>query len=364
MTTWMVTGGAGFIGSNFVRASLGRHCERLVNLDKLTYAACPATVSELERLPGYILARGDIQDRELVASLLRQHQPTAIFHFAAESHVDRSIEAPDAFVRTNVMGTQALLDVVLAYWRQRSPGQAGLFRFIHISTDEVYGSLGTQGAFTEASPFQPNSPYAASKAASDHLARAYFQTYGLPALVTHCSNNYGPYQFPEKLIPLMILKAAAGEKLPLYGDGLQVRDWLHVDDHISALWRIAAAAQSGSDYVIGGGCEQSNRDVVHTLCDLLDERGALPNGLSRRGLIEHVADRPGHDRRYAIDPQRLHDELDWRPQVDFVTGLRATLDWYLQADSWIKAARRGGYQGQRLGLENKHKQGNDQRGVG
>lgn len=350
-TQWLVTGGAGFIGSNFVRASVGTRCQHLINFDKLTYAACPATVTELNQLPGHTLLQGDIQDRPLLLQTLLEQRPQVVVHFAAESHVDRSIEAPDEFVRTNVLGTQALLDACLAYWRQLDEEAARRFRLLHISTDEVYGSLGDQGAFSEDSPFRPNSPYAASKAASDHMARAYFHTYGLPVLISHCSNNYGPYQFPEKLIPLMILKAQAGEALPIYGDGLQVRDWLHVDDHVSALWRILEAAQPGSEYVIGGNCERTNRRVVEKICDLLDARAPLASALPRRSLMRQVADRPGHDRRYAIDARRLRDELNWQPQADFESGLARTIDWYLGARDWIEAARSGGYAGQRLGVE-------------
>ncbi|GAB4188295.1 MAG: dTDP-glucose 4,6-dehydratase [Wenzhouxiangellaceae bacterium] len=348
MNTCLVTGGAGFIGSHFVRASLQQHCQQVINLDKLTYAACPATVSELAALPGYQLAHGDIQDPALVRRVLAESQPRWVVNFAAESHVDRSIEAPDAFVRTNVLGTQTLLDACLEYWRGLPDEAAKAFRLLHISTDEVYGSLGDQGAFTEESPFRPNSPYAASKAASDHLARAYHHTYGLPVLISHCSNNYGSYQFPEKLIPLMILKAWAGEELPIYGDGAQVRDWLHVSDHVSALWTMLSAAEPGSEYVIGGDCEWTNKAVVQKICELLDQRQALPQG-PRAALMRSVADRPGHDRRYAIDASRLRHDLGWRPQTDFAAGLAATIDWYLNAGAWLQAARDSGYQGQRLG---------------
>jgi len=354
MTHWLVTGGAGFIGSNFVRASVGHRCQRLVNVDKLTYAACTATVDELAGLPGYVLVQADIQQRDVLLQSLREHQITTVVHFAAESHVDRSIEEPDAFVRTNVLGTQALLDACLAYWRELPEEQAKQFRVLHVSTDEVYGSLGAEGAFTETSPFQPNSPYAASKAASDHMARAYFHTYGLPVMVSHCSNNYGPYQFPEKLIPLMILKAWRGDALPIYGDGLQVRDWLHVDDHVEALWRMLEAAQPGSEYVIGGNCERTNRQVVDAICSDLDQRSPLQRDgqtIARADLMQRVTDRPGHDRRYAIDASRLRDELGWQPQRQFETGLAQTIDWYLSAQEWIAAAQGGGYAGQRLGVE-------------
>lgn len=352
--TWLVTGGAGFIGSNFIRASLGSHCQRLINYDKLTYAACPATVAELAQLPDYELVRADIQDREQLLDCLKRYQVDAVINFAAESHVDRSIESPDSFVRTNVLGTQALLDACLAYWCEMAESAAKSFRVLHVSTDEVYGTLGATGAFTEDSPFRPNSPYAASKASSDHMARAYFHTYGLPVLVSHCSNNYGPYQFPEKLIPLMILKAWKGEDLPIYGDGLQVRDWLHVDDHVEALWRMLEAAKPGSEYVIGGNCERTNRQVVETICAQLDARQMLTGKdgqtTARQSLMKCVADRPGHDRRYAIDASRLKDELGWQPKRDFDTAMAATIDWYLQAEAWIQAAQ-GDYQGQRLGVE-------------
>jgi len=346
--TWLVTGGAGFIGANFVRSSLGRCCERLVNLDLLTYAACPQTRAALDRLPGYTLARGDIADRALLDALFARHRPQTVFHFAAESHVDRSIDRPADFIATNVLGTAVLLDAVLAYWRALPAAERRAFRYVQISTDEVFGSIAA-GRFTEDSPLRPNSPYAASKAAADHLARAWHRTYGLPAIVTHCSNNYGPFQFPEKLIPLMILKGLAGETLPLYGDGRQVRDWLHVDDHVQALWTAAERAAPGAVYLIGGDSERTNRQVVETICDRLDERRPPASGRPRRESIISVEDRPGHDRRYAIDASRLRRELGWAPTVDFAAGLAATVDWYLEHPEWVAAAR-DSYRGERLGM--------------
>ncbi len=348
MNTWLVTGGAGFIGANFVRSSLGRCCERLVNLDLLTYAACPQTVAALDGLPGYTLVRGDIADRALVETLLARHRPEIVFHFAAESHVDRSIDRPADFIATNVAGTSVLLDAVLSYWRALPEAERRAFRYVQISTDEVFGSI-AEGRFTEDSPFRPNSPYAASKAAADHLARAWHHTYGLPAIVTHCSNNYGPFQFPEKLIPLMILKGLAGEALPLYGDGRQVRDWLYVADHVQALHAIAGRASPGAVYLIGGDGERTNRQVVEMICDLIDRRRPPAGGRPRRDSMVQVEDRLGHDRRYAIDAARLKRELGWAPAVDFATGLAATVDWYLEHPEWIEAARTS-YRGERLGV--------------
>ena len=343
MTTLFVTGGAGFIGSNFVHHVLGRDDCRVVNLDSLTYAG---NLESLSGLPDdrHQFVHGDICDGVLVRRLLEEHQPDAIVHFAAESHVDRSIDDPGAFIRTNVVGTQTLLDVALNYWQ----GGAEDFRFVHVSTDEVYGTLALdEPGFTETHRYAPNSPYAASKAAADHLARAWHRTYGLPVMITNCSNNYGPFQFPEKLIPLMLINALEEERLPVYGDGQQRRDWLFVTDHCSAIERVLEAGQPGRVYNIGGNAEMANLDVIHLLCDLIDERD--PGKRPRRDLIQFVTDRPGHDRRYAIDATRIRDELGWEPSVDFATGLAATVDWYLANRDWWQRIRDGRYRSERLG---------------
>jgi dTDP-glucose 4,6-dehydratase len=340
----LVTGGAGFIGANFVHHLLGTTDATVVNLDLLTYAG---NRESLEGLPEdrHVFVEGDICDGPLVERLLAEHAPDAIVHFAAESHVDRSIDEPGAFIRTNVTGTQTLLDSALAYWQ----GGADHFRFVHVSTDEVYGTLGPdEPAFTETHRYAPNSPYAASKAAADHLARAWHRTYGLPVMITNCSNNYGPYQFPEKLIPLMLINALEGEKLPVYGDGQQRRDWLFVSDHCRAVERVLEAGEPGRVYNIGGNAEMANLDVVHLLCDLLDER--VPGERLRRELIEYVTDRPGHDRRYAIDATRIRDELGWEPSVDFAEGLARTVDWYLENRDWWQRIRDGRYRSERLGM--------------
>ena len=346
-TTWLVTGGAGFIGGNFVRQVLAERDVAIVNLDKLTYAACPATLDGLDG-ERHRLVRGDINDASLVCELLAEYRPQAVVHFAAESHVDRSIDGPRAFFDTNASGTLTLLETVSEHWRGLPADEHERFRFLHISTDEVYGSLGASGHFTEASQYRPNSPYAASKAAADHLVRAWHRTYGLPVLTTNCSNNYGPYQHPEKLIPLMICKAVAGEPLPVYGDGRQVRDWLYVRDHVEGLLRVLDAGQPGRVYNIGGDCEQTNLEVVTGICACLDE--LRPQAAPHARLISHVADRPGHDRRYAIDAGRIATELDWRPATPFEQGLRRTVEWYLANGEWIEAARQRGYSGQRLGV--------------
>ncbi|AKS42386.1 dTDP-glucose 4,6-dehydratase [Wenzhouxiangella marina] len=345
MTTLLVTGGAGFIGSNFVRLALTDPNTRVINLDLLTYAGNRESVQDLDP-DRHVFVQGDIGDAALVGRLLAEHRPDAIVHFAAESHVDRSIDDPSAFIRTNVLGTQVLLDRALDYWRS---GAADGFRFVHVSTDEVYGTLGPDDApFDEQHRYAPNSPYAASKAAADHLARAWHRTYGLPVMITNCSNNYGPYQFPEKLIPLMLINALEGERLPVYGDGQQRRDWLFVEDHCRAIARVLDAGQAGRVYNIGGNAEMCNLDVVHLLCDLLDERvtGERP----RRELIEFVQDRPGHDRRYAINASRIRDELGWEPSVDFAGGLAATVDWYLEQRDWWQRIRDGRYRSERLGV--------------
>jgi dTDP-glucose 4,6-dehydratase len=331
--TLLVTGGAGFIGSAVVLQALGAG-RKVVSLDKLTYAANPETVSTLAAYPAHSLERADIADAEAVAAILARHQPQTILHLAAETHVDRSIDRPGEFIATNIQGSFVLLQQALAYWTSLQGAAKAAFRFIHVSTDEVFGSLGTDGYFSEASAYAPNSPYAASKAASDHLARAWHVTFGLPVVITNCSNNYGPRQFPEKLIPLMILNGLAGQSLPVYGDGQNVRDWLFVEDHADALLTIADHAQAGGRYMIGGGTERGNLELVEMLCDLLDEaRPDSPNRPHRR-LIRFVADRPGHDRRYAADFSRITRELGWRPRLDLAEGLRRTLAWYLNNPEW------------------------------
>ncbi len=344
MTTLLVTGGAGFIGSNFVHHVLDNSSCRVINLDLLTYAG---NRESLAGLPDdrHVFVQGDICDGALVRQLLEEHRPDAIVHFAAESHVDRSIDDPGAFIRTNVVGTQTLLDAALEYQQ----GGSDSFRFVHVSTDEVYGTLSPgEPAFSETHRYAPNSPYAASKAAADHLARAWHRTYGLPVMITNCSNNYGPFQFPEKLIPLMLINALEGERLPVYGDGQQRRDWLFVDDHCRAIERVLEAGEPGRVYNVGGNAEMANLDVVHLLCDLLDERE--PGERPRRELIEFVTDRPGHDRRYAIDASRIRDELGWEPSVDFAGGLADTVDWYLANRDWWQRIRDGRYRSERLGV--------------
>jgi dTDP-glucose 4,6-dehydratase len=350
VNTILVTGGAGFIGSCFVRQWLTADQGRLVNLDKLTYAGNLDSLASVADHPGYVLAEGDIGDRPLVERLLTEHQPTAIVNFAAESHVDRSIEGPADFVETNVLGTCELLAAARAYWGALPKAEQKAFRFLHVSTDEVYGSLGKTGAFTEQSRYAPNSPYAASKAASDHFVRAYHHTYGLPAVITNCSNNYGPYQFPEKLIPLMILNALEGKPLPVYGDGQQVRDWLFVEDHCEALRAVLARGRLGEVYNIGGNCELANLDVVRGICEVVGRlRPDLPHAPCSN-LITYVADRPGHDRRYAIDASKIKSELGWSPRRDFKSGLEATVRWYLENPGWVARIATGVYQRQRLGL--------------
>jgi dTDP-glucose 4,6-dehydratase len=341
--TVLVTGGAGFIGSNFVLDWLARSDERIVNLDALTYAGNLQTLAPLADDPRHVFAHGDICDRALVDRLLAEHRPCAIVHFAAESHVDRSIHGPGAFIRTNVEGTFTLLEAARAYWGTLEGDAKSNFRFLHVSTDEVYGSLAKDDEpFTEAHPYEPNSPYSASKAASDHLVRAWHHTYGLPVLTTNCSNNYGPYQFPEKLIPLMIVNALAGKPLPIYGDGMNVRDWLYVTDHCAGIRRVLEAGRVGETYNIGGWNEMPNLQIVHTLCDLLDEMRPDPAGSYRR-LITYVTDRPGHDRRYAIDARKIERELGWRPAESFATGIRKTVQWYLEQPQWIADVQSGAY---------------------
>ena len=347
----LVTGGAGFIGGNFVLQHFqAEQPARLVNLDALTSAGNLNTLAPLESEEDHVFVHGSINDAVLVEKLLQTHQPEAVINFAAESHVDRSIDGPAAFVETNVNGTLNLLERSLAYWRNLDEPARRNFRFLHVSTDEVYGSLGPDGAFTETTPYAPNSPYAASKAASDHLVRAFNRTYGLPTLITNCSNNYGPYQFPEKLIPLIILRALGGDRLPVYGDGQQVRDWLFVEDHCSAIRRVLEQGQVGEVYNVGGNAEMANLDVVRTLCAILDELRPRQDGQSYAMQIEHVTDRPGHDRRYAIDAGKLRRELGWTPQHRFQEGLRATVDWYLNNDAWVSSVQDGSYRQERLGL--------------
>jgi len=342
--TILVTGGAGFIGSNFVLSWMTSSRAAVVNLDLLTYAGNAANLASVEADPRYTFAHGDICDAELVASLLRKHRPRAIVHFAAESHVDRSIVSPEAFVRTNVMGTFALLEQARVYRAELDEGDRAAFRFLHVSTDEVYGTLGPNDpAFSETTPYAPNSPYAASKAGSDHLARAYFHTFGLPVLTTNCSNNYGPFQFPEKLIPLMILNALEGKPLPVYGDGKNVRDWLFVEDHCAAIRQVLENGRPGETYNVGGNSERANIDVVTTICNLVDEMRPQVGAAPRRGLITYVQDRPGHDRRYAIDASKITRELGWMPDEQFETGLRKTVRWYLENSEWVSNVRTGAY---------------------
>jgi len=346
MPSILVTGGAGFIGSNFVLdwLALEQNSDSVINLDKLTYAGNLENLASLEGNPRHLFVRGDIGDAELVAKLLAEHQPRAIVNFAAESHVDRSIHGPAEFIQTNIVGTFHLLEATRAYWNSLGEQDKKAFRFLHVSTDEVYGSLSTSNpAFTETKQYEPNSPYSASKAASDHLVRAYHHTYGLPVLTTNCSNNYGPYHFPEKLIPLVIHNALAGKPLPIYGDGQQVRDWLYVKDHASAIRRVLESGRVGETYNVGGWNEKPNLDVVHTLCAILDELSPSPDGKSYKEQITYVTDRPGHDRRYAIDASKINRELGWKPTETFETGIRKTVQWYLDNQEWVKNITTGAY---------------------
>jgi dTDP-glucose 4,6-dehydratase len=342
--TILVTGGSGFIGSNFVLQWLASESSNIINLDKLTYAGNPANLAEISHDKRYRFLQGDICDRELIAELLVTHRPRAIVHFAAESHVDRSIHGPDDFVRTNVNGTFSLLEEARAYWSGLEESDRGEFRFLHVSTDEVYGSLGADDpAFTEETQYAPNSPYSASKAASDHLVRAYFHTYGLPALTTNCSNNYGPFQFPEKLIPLVILHAISGKAIPVYGDGKNVRDWLYVGDHCEAIRTVLARGKVGQTYNIGGQNELRNLDVVETICSTLDELRPDDAVVPHKSLIKFVSDRPGHDRRYAMNTAKIESELGWKPRETFASGIRKTVQWYLANQGWIQSVTSGGY---------------------
>ena len=348
MQTILVTGGAGFIGSNFVRFLLEQNV-RVVNLDLLTYAGNLATISDLMNDGRHVFVEGDIGDEALIKSLLDQYQPQAIVNFAAESHVDRSIDGPMAFIQTNVAGTANMLQCAREYWSVLDADRQASFRFLHVSTDEVYGSLGSEGLFTEETPYAPNSPYSASKAASDHLVRAWFHTYGMPVLTTNCSNNYGPWQFPEKLIPLMILNALEGKPLPIYGDGGNIRDWLYVVDHCAAIWRVLQEGKPGEVYNVGGNCELTNLQVVDALCSIMDELFPEAAHVPHKSLKIFVKDRPGHDLRYAIDAGKLKRELGWEPQATFETGLRETVRWYLDHLEWCREVAAESYQGERLG---------------
>jgi dTDP-glucose 4,6-dehydratase len=345
----LVTGGAGFIGSCFVRRCADRTEWQIVNLDKLTYAGNLDSLADVSP-DQHVFIHGDIGDEPVVSQLLDEYKPGYVVHFAAESHVDRSIDGPLAFVETNVVGTCALLNAARKYWNSLAGDAKRDFRFLHVSTDEVYGSLGAEGHFTETTPYSPRSPYSASKAAADHLVRAYHETYGLPTLITNCSNNYGPNQFPEKLIPLVTLNALEGQPLPVYGDGLNVRDWLYVEDHVDALLTVLDRGRVGETYNIGGASEKTNIDIVRAICDLVDELSPAANGRSAHELIKFVPDRPGHDRRYAIDFSKIRGELGWQPATQFADGLRRTIAWYLANREWVNRVRSGDYQRQRLGL--------------
>jgi len=346
----LVTGGAGFIGSALCRYLIAETDCQLLNVDKLTYAASPEALSSLAGNERYRFHRADICDAEAIRRLFDEFQPDAVMHLAAESHVDRSIDGPAAFVHTNVLGSYVLLEAARRYWQGLGPAGREGFRFLQVSTDEVYGSLGPDGAFTEDSPYAPSSPYSASKASADHLAMAWQRTYGLPVILTNCSNNYGPFQFPEKLIPLVLIRALAGEAIPVYGRGLNRRDWLHVEDHVRGLWRALAAGRPGERYNFGGGAERANIEVVNLIAALLDRLAPLRGGRSHAALIRFVEDRPGHDLRYAMNADRAERELDWRPAVEFETGLKETIDWYLENRAWWEGILSGRYRGERLGL--------------
>lgn len=345
MKVILVTGGAGFIGSNFVHSQINNTKNKIINLDKLTYAGNPENLATLSNEARHVFVQGDIGDQVLVAQLLAEHQPDTIVNFAAESHVDRSIHGPEDFIQTNVVGTFHLLEATRAYWNKLDQTRQANFRFLHISTDEVYGSLTADApAFSETNPYAPNSPYSASKASSDHLVRAYHHTYGLPTLTTNCSNNYGPFQFPEKLIPLLIMNALQGKALPIYGDGQNIRDWLYVEDHCSAIAAVLEKGTVGEVYNIGGNYEKTNLEIVHTVCAILDE--LVPDSVYRphHELITYVKDRPGHDRRYAIDPSKIAREIGWQPAETFESGIRKTVKWYLEHRSWVENIASGNYQ--------------------
>ncbi len=349
--TVLVTGGCGFIGTNLVRLLIHNGRYRVVNLDALTYAANPLSLVDLADHPNYEFVKGNITDRQLVASLFEKYQPVGVLHLAAETHVDRSIVSADDFVQTNVVGTYCMLETARAHWNGLTGNSKSLFRFLHVSTDEVFGSLGTEGYFSEETPYAPNSPYSASKAASDHFVRAYHRTYGLPALITNCSNNYGPYQFPEKVIPLMILNALSGKPLPVYGEGANVRDWIYVEDHCRAVKLVFEKGRPGETYAVGAKNEQRNIDLVNRICNILDEIAppSEVHSLRRQGLksyselIHFVQDRPGHDQRYAIDSARIARELGWQAEVGFEAGLRRTIEWYLSNPEWVDQASSGSY---------------------
>ncbi len=345
----LVTGGAGFIGCNFIHLLLKQPDANVLNLDNLTYAGNLDSLQKAAAHSGYSFIRADICDAARMDAVIADYQPAAIVHFAAESHVDRSIDGPAAFIRTNIIGTFNLLEAARKYWKALPPKRQAAFLFLHVSTDEVYGSLGATGLFTEETPYAPNSPYSASKAASDHLVRSYYHTYGLPVLTTNCSNNYGPYQFPEKLIPLMIQNALAGKPLPVYGDGMQVRDWLYVEDHCRAILTVLEAGKCGETYNIGGHNEMPNIRIVRTLCALLDELRPRTDGKPYADQISYVADRPGHDRRYAIDAGKIGRELGWLPQETFDSGIRKTVEWYLSNSQWTERVTSGKYRQERLG---------------
>jgi len=350
MKTYIVTGGAGFIGGNFVLNLLAQGNIKVINLDALTYAGNLDTLAPVMDNPNHVFVHGNIGDRELVKSLFEKHSPTAVVNFAAESHVDRSIDSPGEFIRTNVLGTFELLEATRAYWNALEENKQKDFRFLHVSTDEVYGTLGKTGLFTEQTPYAPNSPYSASKAGADHLVRAYFHTYDLPVLTTNCSNNYGPYHFPEKLIPLVIQKALKGEPLPVYGDGQQVRDWLYVEDHGRAIQCVLEKGAPGEVYNVGGHNEKTNLEVVQTICGLLDELAPESSHKPHNSLITFVKDRPGHDRRYAIDASKIKNKLGWEPAESFESGIRKTVQWYLDHQDWVERIASGEYMGERLGL--------------
>lgn len=350
MQTILVTGGAGFIGSNFIHIALQSPAIHIINMDKLTYAGNLDSLKDVEHDPGYTFVQGDICDSDFVNRVFTQYQPDSIVHFAAESHVDRSIDGPAEFIETNINGTFTLVEAARQYWRDLADAEKEEFRFLHVSTDEVYGSLGDTGFFTEETPYAPNSPYSASKASSDHLVRAYYHTYGLPVLITNCSNNYGPYQFPEKLIPLMIMNALEGKPLPIYGNGMNVRDWLYVEDHCRAILRVLDKGTPGEKYNIGGHNEKTNMSIVHTLCDILDSKRPRKDGKSYREQITFVKDRPGHDMRYAIDASKIQKELCWVPDETFETGIAKTVDWYLNNSEWCQRVTDGSYRRERLGV--------------
>jgi dTDP-glucose 4,6-dehydratase len=351
MKTFFVTGGAGFIGGNFILNLMKTNQAKVVNYDKLTYAGNLDTLVSVEKNPNYTFEQGDICDKNKLKGLFEKHEIDAVIHFSAESHVDRSIEAPGDFIQTNIVGTYELLEISRWYWQELSATRKKSFRFLHVSTDEVYGSLGKTDLFTEETAYAPNSPYAASKASSDHLVRAYHKTFNLPVLTTNCSNNYGPYQFPEKLLPLIITKALSGKTLPVYGDGKQIRDWLYVEDHCRAILEVFGKGIIGQVYNIGGHNEKTNLDVVQTLCHILDEMAPDSPYRPHENLISFVEDRPGHDRRYAIDASKIQSQLGWVPRESFETGLRKTVRWYLDNKAWTERVLSGAYQGERLGLE-------------